>query len=132
MVLFLLGRFTIEIQYSASNEKLSMPVCDRSSGSMWMCFKGLFLDRACHIHWCLVWMTNKPTWRKKNFGRSLFIFTHVLLSCKYSIYCWRDKDLLHNERLLQRHCDGGGLWLFDENSLYKNWNNIHTMTNADQ
>lgn len=75
----------IEIQYSASNEKLSMPVCDRSSGSMWMCFKGFFLDRACHIHWCLVWMTNKPTWRKKTLGE-VFSFSptyYYLVSIRF-------------------------------------------------
>lgn len=69
-------------------------------------------------------------WVMTNFGRRLF--AHLSLSCKYSIYCWRDKDLLHNERPLQRQCNGGGLWLFDENSLYKNCNNIYSMTNADQ
>lgn len=42
-----------------------MPVCVRSSGSMWMCFKGLFLDRPCHRHRCLVWMINKPTLKNK-------------------------------------------------------------------
>lgn len=75
------------------------------------------------------WPMSRP-WEMTNFGRRLF--AHLSLSCKYSIYCWRDKDLLHNERPLQRQCDGGGLWLFDENSLYKNCNNIYSMTNADQ